>query len=185
MTFCLPVSVSDCCVISMWFYCFLVLINSPFYLSKFDPNETIIGALCCHCYRRHQRLCSQYKCADNTPRGYYLPRWRQPRVEINRQMSDRVNIPPTPYTHLPLKTYEIAIVPGDGPGPLCLPNSNSFISLAACRPSSFRFFSICLLRSIATRSSWLMVQPIMSNLATTEAAKQVPNIRRLLLHSCL
>lgn len=27
-------------------------------------------------------------------------------------------------------------------------------------PSSLRFFSICLLRSMASRSSWLKVQPI-------------------------
>ena len=41
-----------------------------------------------------------------------------------------------------------------------LPSSNSLMSLAACIPSSFKFFSICLLRSKAARSSALIVQPI-------------------------
>ena len=41
-----------------------------------------------------------------------------------------------------------------------LPSNNNLMSLAACIPSSFKFFSICLLRSKAARSSALIVQPI-------------------------
>ena len=36
------------------------------------------------------------------------------------------------------------------------------MSLAACIPSSFRFFSICLLRAREARSSALMAQPMMT-----------------------
>ncbi|CAH4029166.1 unnamed protein product [Pieris brassicae] len=42
----------------------------------------------------------------------------------------------------------------------CLPRSSSLMSLAACMPSSFRFFSICLLRARAARSSADEAQPM-------------------------
>merc|ERR1712168_1521780 len=41
------------------------------------------------------------------------------------------------------------------------PSSRSLMSLAAWMPSSFRFFSICLLRAREARSSALMAQPMM------------------------
>ena len=41
-----------------------------------------------------------------------------------------------------------------------LPNKSSLISLAACIPSSFRFFSICFERARAARSSADMAQPM-------------------------
>ncbi|KNC21800.1 hypothetical protein FF38_03214 [Lucilia cuprina] len=41
-----------------------------------------------------------------------------------------------------------------------LPKSNNLISFAACMPSSLRFFSICLERCMAARSSADVVQPI-------------------------
>ena len=41
------------------------------------------------------------------------------------------------------------------------PSSSNLMSLAACIPSSFRFFSICLLRARLARSSALMAQPMM------------------------
>mgnify|MGYP001794640524 FL=1 len=44
-----------------------------------------------------------------------------------------------------------------------LPNKSSLISLAACIPSSLRFFSIALLLSMACLSSALSVHPIMIN----------------------
>lgn len=40
------------------------------------------------------------------------------------------------------------------------PNNSSFMSLAACRPSSLRLRSICLLRARAARSSADIAQPI-------------------------
>jgi hypothetical protein len=43
-----------------------------------------------------------------------------------------------------------------------LPSSSSLMSLAACIPSSLRFFSICLLRANAARSSALIAQPILA-----------------------
>ena len=43
-----------------------------------------------------------------------------------------------------------------------LPSRSSFISLAACIPSSFKFFSICLLRAREARSSALMAQPMIT-----------------------
>ena len=45
--------------------------------------------------------------------------------------------------------------------PLHSPSSSNLMSLAACIPSSFRFFSICLLRARLARSSALMAQPMM------------------------
>lgn len=42
----------------------------------------------------------------------------------------------------------------------CSPNNSSFMSLAACSPSSLRFLSICRLRARAARSSADMAQPI-------------------------
>lgn len=44
-----------------------------------------------------------------------------------------------------------------------LPNNNSLISLAAWRPSSFRFFSICLLLAKAALSSADIAQPMIAN----------------------
>ena len=43
-----------------------------------------------------------------------------------------------------------------------LPSRSSFISLAACIQSSFKFFSICLLRAREARSSALMAQPMIT-----------------------
>lgn len=43
------------------------------------------------------------------------------------------------------------------------------MSLAACNPSSLRFFSICLLRAKAARSSADMAQPILLHVAFTNA----------------
>ena len=45
--------------------------------------------------------------------------------------------------------------------PVYPPSSSNLMSLAACIPSSFRFFSICLLRARLARSSALMAQPMM------------------------
>ena len=42
-----------------------------------------------------------------------------------------------------------------------LPSSSNLMSLAAWMPSSFRFFSICLLRAREALSSALMAQPMM------------------------
>lgn len=44
---------------------------------------------------------------------------------------------------------------------LHLPSSKSLMSFAAWMPSSFRFFSICLERCMAARSSADVVQPIL------------------------
>lgn len=44
-----------------------------------------------------------------------------------------------------------------------LPNNRSFISLAAWIPSSFKFFSICLLLCRAALSSADIAQPMMAN----------------------
>lgn len=49
------------------------------------------------------------------------------------------------------------------------PNRSSLISLAAWMPSSFRFFSICLLRAKAALSSAEEVQPIL----------QVPSVQNV------
>lgn len=43
------------------------------------------------------------------------------------------------------------------------PSSSNLMSLAACIPSSFKFFSICLLRASAARSSADIAQPIPDN----------------------
>lgn len=43
------------------------------------------------------------------------------------------------------------------------PKSKSFMSFAACIPSSFKFFSICLLRARAARSSADIAHPIPEN----------------------
>ena len=52
----------------------------------------------------------------------------------------------------------------DGPPPPQhnSPSSNNLMSLAAWMPSSFRFFSICLLRALEARSSADMAQPMMT-----------------------
>lgn len=48
------------------------------------------------------------------------------------------------------------------------PNSRSLMSLAACMPSSLRFFSICLLLARAARSSALIAHPIALHQLVTE-----------------
>lgn len=50
-----------------------------------------------------------------------------------------------------------------------IPSSRSLMSLAAWIPSSLRFFSICLLRARAARSSADMAQPILLHVAFTNA----------------
>lgn len=54
-----------------------------------------------------------------------------------------------------------------------LPNKSSFMSLAACSPASFRFFSICLLRSRAALSSAECPQPILRPTSFTNVATPV------------
>lgn len=54
-----------------------------------------------------------------------------------------------------------------------LPNRSSFMSLAACNPSSFRFFSICLLRSRAALSSAECPQPILRPTSLTNVTTAV------------
>lgn len=54
-----------------------------------------------------------------------------------------------------------------------LPNKSSFMSLAACSPSSLRFFSICLLRSRAALSSAECPQPILRPTSFTNVATPV------------
>lgn len=61
------------------------------------------------------------------------------------------------------------------------------ISLAAWIPSSFRFFSICLLRANAARSSADMAQPILPQVAFTNATTKLlffpSSARKRLLYS--
>ena len=52
------------------------------------------------------------------------------------------------------------------------PSSKSLMSFAACSPSSFKFFSMALLLSIAARSSALMVQPMMMAVVAGQACRK-------------
>lgn len=67
------------------------------------------------------------------------------------------------------------------------PSNNNLMSLAAWIPSSFRFFSICLLRASAARSSADMAQPILPQVAFTNATTKPlffpSSVRKPLLYS--
>ena len=60
----------------------------------------------------------------------------------------------------PVRCLLCCVTPPVAP-PVYPPSSSNLMSLAACIPSSFRFFSICLLRARLARSSALMAQPMM------------------------
>lgn len=55
------------------------------------------------------------------------------------------------------------------------PSRRSLMSLAACMPSSLRFFSICLLRARAARSSADIAHPILRPASRTKVTKPAPS----------
>ncbi len=91
-----------------------------------------------------------------------------------------VSVLPHTHTHThtstPAASLFNALVAKRPERPHDLPSSSNLTSLAALTPSSFRFFSIALLRSRAARSSALNVHPIARPRVGTRDSC-IPNIR--------
>lgn len=87
-----------------------------------------------------------------------------------------VSVPSHTHTYTPAASLFNALVAKRLVRSHDLPSSSNLTSLAALIPSSFRFFSIALLRSRAARSSALNVHPIARpRVGTCESC--IPNIR--------